>query len=87
MPEKQDDRKKYKRRIQSAMPEDLSTVWVDVYCVLKAFGVTCPARQHAIKKLLAAGQRDKGSELNDLEGALIAVERAIQLKKNEVPLD
>ena len=27
-------------------------VVVDVYDVLEAFGVTCPARAHAIKKLL-----------------------------------
>lgn len=28
------------------------SIKVDVYCVLEAFGVTCPARQHATKKLL-----------------------------------
>ena len=52
---------------------------VDVYCVLLAFGVTCPARQHAIKKLLCAGLRNKGDERADLVGALAAVQRAVEL--------
>ena len=52
---------------------------VDVYCVLLAFGVTCPARQHAIKKLLCAGLRNKGDERADLVGALAAVNRAVEL--------
>jgi hypothetical protein len=54
---------------------------VDVYSVLEAYKVTCPARAHAIKKLLCAGQRGKGEELADLIGALAAVNRAIDLQK------
>ena len=69
--------KKYLRAIQSAVNHD--TVEVDVYCVLKAFGVTCPAKQHAIKKLLTAGQRNKGNELDDLLGAEAALSRAIEM--------
>ena len=56
---------------------------VDVYCVLKAFGVTCPARQHAIKKLLCAGLRDKGSQIDDLHGVFDAMWRALELQKQE----
>lgn len=52
---------------------------VDVYAVLLAFNVTCPARQHAIKKLLCSGIRGKGDELQDLQEAHDAVDRAIQL--------
>ena len=52
---------------------------VDVYAVLVAFGVRCPARQHAIKKLLCAGLRGKGDELQDLHEAGDAVDRAIQI--------
>lgn len=51
----------------------------DVYSVLDTFEVTCPARQHAIKKLLFSGKRGKGDELQDLKEAKDAVERAIQL--------
>ena len=53
---------------------------VDVYAVLDAFGVTCPARQHAIKKLLCSGVRGKGDTLQDLREARDAVERSIELQ-------
>jgi hypothetical protein len=52
---------------------------VDVYCVIEAFGVTCPAIAHAIKKLLCAGTRGKGDTEADLIGVLAAVNRAIEL--------
>ena len=55
-------------------------VEVDVYEVLEAFKVTCPARQHAIKKLLCAGLRDKGDALQDLQEAASAVGRACALE-------
>ena len=53
---------------------------IDVYAVLDAFKVTCPARQHAIKKLLCSGLRNKGSVIQDLTEAKDAVERAIQME-------
>ena len=53
---------------------------VDVYAVLDAFGVACPARQHAIKKLLCSGVRGKGDTLQDLREARDAVERSIELQ-------
>lgn len=56
---------------------------VDVYCVLKAFNVTCPARAHAIKKLLCAGLRGKGDAEQDLNETIDAVRRAVQLTKQE----
>lgn len=52
----------------------------DVYTVLEAFAVTCPARQHAIKKLLCSGIRGKGDVLQDLMEARDAVDRAIQMQ-------
>jgi hypothetical protein len=54
---------------------------IDVYAVLVAFDVRCPARQHAIKKLLCAGLRGKGDELQDLQEAIDAVRRAIEIKE------
>jgi len=72
---------KYLRRIDSAIVSGES-VSVDVYSVLEAFAVTCPARQHAIKKLLCAGLRSKGDAMDDLQGALAAVNRAIELERN-----
>jgi len=67
-------RNKYLRKIQV----DASGK-VDVYSVLLAFNVTCPARQHAIKKLLCAGLRGKGSERQDMEEARDAISRGIEL--------
>ena len=57
----------------------------DVYTVLEAFEVVCPARQHAIKKLLCAGLRGKGSEMQDLSEARDAIERAIQMYASRMP--
>lgn len=75
---------KYLRVIHSAdAAQDLS-VRIDVYAVLEAFAVTCPARAHAIKKLLCAGLRGKGDELADLNGAMAALNRAIDLEEGRV---
>ena len=56
-------------------------VMVDVYSVLEAFEVRCPARQHAIKKLLCAGIRGKGDTLQDLTEAAQAVDRAVEMER------
>lgn len=71
---------KYRHQIHSCVDPD-AFIDVDVYAVLVAFGVTCPARAHAVKKLLACGNRGKGSELQDLLGVEAAVARAIELQK------
>lgn len=52
----------------------------DVYDILLAYGVTCPARQHAIKKLLLAGERGKGNTTQDLAEAKQAIQRALELE-------
>ena len=54
---------------------------IDVYDVLNAFGVTCPAAQYAIKKLLMPGKRGHKSELGDLLEARASVDRAIDLAR------
>jgi len=54
----------------------------DVYAVLEAFEVTCPARQHAIKKLLCSGIRGKGDVMQDLLEARDAIDRAIQMDRS-----
>ena len=68
---------KYLRTVQ-LLEGDL----IDVYCVIDAFQVTCPARQHAIKKLLCSGLRGKGDAVQDLIECRDAVSRAIQLEEN-----
>ena len=54
----------------------------DVYDVLTAFGVTCPAVAHAVKKLLCAGQRGHKDRLTDLREAMTAIARAAELERS-----
>lgn len=76
--------KKYLRTIYDATTgSKIACVSIDIYEVLVAFDVTCPARAHAIKKLLTAGQRGKGDVLADLKGALAALLRAIELQERQ----
>lgn len=69
---------KYLRAVRGAVNGE--SVAVDVYAVLVAFGVTCPATAHACKKLLLAGLRGKGSRVQDLREARDAISRAIEMQ-------
>lgn len=71
---------KYHRAIRGITPN--TGVTVDVYAVLVAFDVRCPARQHAIKKLLCAGLRGKGNAIQDLTEARDAINRAIDMERD-----
>ena len=48
---------------------------VDVYRVLSMFNVTDPCLQHAIKKLLVAGDRGHKDESKDIQEAIDTLER------------
>ncbi len=65
---------KYLRTIRDISGTDLPGQ-VDVYSVLEAFKVTSPPLQHAIKKLLCAGLRNKGSREQDVREAKDALDR------------
>jgi hypothetical protein len=52
---------------------------VDVYDVIAAFEVTCPAIQHALKKLLCTGSRGHKDAAQDLIEASNSITRAIEL--------
>ena len=76
---------KYQRKIKgqllgSAEPI-VACIVVDVYDVLKAFEVINPATQHAIKKLLASGQRGYKDVQQDLDEAIQSIQRAKELEK------
>jgi hypothetical protein len=82
---------KYLRRILGSIGEPMldgviREPKIDVYGVLLTFDVKCPARQHAIKKLLCSGLRQKATELQDLEEARDAIDRAIQLQKEKMKI-
>ena len=68
------NKNKYQREIKDG-------VFVDVYDVLKAFNVTNPAMAHAIKKMLAPGQRGAKDTIQDMKEAIQSIERAIELEK------
>lgn len=69
---------KYARPFTKRMKDNQT---FDVYDVLQAFDVPCHKVGHAIKKLLAAGQRSGGkSELQDLQEALWSLQEAIKEK-------
>jgi hypothetical protein len=59
------------------------TKQIDVYRVLHAFGVTDPCIQHAIKKLLAPGQRGSKSEAQDVHEALQSLQRYEAMREEE----
>lgn len=81
---KQHEGSKYLKPIYSPVEKDdndrPSVIHVDVYAVLEAFDVQCPATAHCIKKLLMPGQRGKGDIQADLKGAMAALNRAIELQ-------
>jgi hypothetical protein len=57
---------------------------VDVYDVLEAFNVTCPALQHLIKKALCVGIRGHKDESQDLQDIIDSANRAIALAADRV---
>jgi hypothetical protein len=71
---------KYVKQIHESLYNDgRDQISVDVYDVLLAFNVTCPAIQHALKKLLCPGQRGTKGAMQDLQEARFSIDRAMQL--------
>ena len=64
---------------QNKYNREVKGVTVDVYDVLKAFNVTCPATQHALKKMLCAGLRGHKDIQTDLDEAIASLQRAKEL--------
>lgn len=63
--------------------DDPETFVIDTYDINKAFGVTCTATAHAIKKLLMPGERHAKTKLQDLNEAKKSIERAIELETEQ----
>jgi len=73
---------KYRKKISEIDGDgNKTTITVDVYDVLKAFNVINPATQHAVKKLLAGGNRGHKDLITDLKEAHWSIERAIELEE------
>ena len=63
---------KYKRKCKG--------IELDTYDILKAYEVTNPAIQHAIKKLLAGGKRGYKDIQQDYQEAIASIYRGIELE-------
>ena len=56
---------------------------IDVYRVLSLYEVTDPCIQHAVKKLLACGQRGSKPAAQDLQEAIDSLNRCIEMMKED----
>ena len=76
---------KYHRTITQTIAGDTHgcSVVVDVYDVLRAFGVSCPALQHAAKKILCPGLRGQKTAAQDISEAANSCRRAIELLQTD----
>jgi len=61
------------------MREIVPGVWVDVYDVINAFDVSDGGYQHALKKILACGQRGHKNEQEDRRDILASVIRSNEI--------
>ena len=52
---------------------------VDIYRVIDAFGVSDPATQHALKKMLCTGLRGHKDYLTDLNDSIDSLKKAKEL--------
>ena len=57
--------------------------WIDVYRVLVLFGVTNPCIQHAVKKLLCAGQRGVKDQKQDVQEAIASLVRYLEMQTED----
>ena len=56
---------------------------IDVYYVLRLFGVTDPCIAHAVKKLLVCGERGHKDHETDIKEAIASLERFLEIEKVE----
>lgn len=58
--------------------------YIDVYRVLQLFEVSDPCLQHAIKKLLVAGNRGSKDVYKDIQEAIDSLVRWQEMRKEEL---
>lgn len=56
---------------------------IDVYRVLKLFDVKDPALQHAVKKILCAGDRGTKDKVQDIQEAIASLNRSLEMIKED----
>lgn len=55
---------------------------LDPYRILSVYGITCPAQQHAIKKLLRAGNSVKDTK-QDIQEVIDTLQRKLEMLKED----
>ena len=55
---------------------------LDPYRILSVYGITCPAQQHAIKKLLRAGNSVKNLK-QDIQEVIDTLQRKLEMLKED----
>ena len=64
--------------------KDVSNLkFIDVYRVLDLFNVVNPCVQHAIKKLLCAGQRGIKDQKQDVQEAIASLVRYLEMQTED----
>lgn len=56
---------------------------LDPYRIFTVYGITCPAMQHAIKKLLCAGNRGAKSLEQDIDEAIVSLQRKKEMMRED----
>lgn len=80
---------KYRRKIKTVSTFDCHgnpvklDIYVDVYDVIEAFSPMGSALQHAVKKVLCAGQRGHKDRLQDLNDIIASVKREIEMQEDK----
>lgn len=64
---------------------EFPTTTVDIYRILVEYEVTDPCIQHAVKKLLCAGQRGSKSSEQDIQEAIESLKRWKEMRQEELP--
>jgi len=59
---------------------NIKGVYVDVYDIIHAYGITNRGDQHAVKKMMQAGKRGYKDARQDREEAIVSLERANELE-------
>ena len=53
---------------------------LDIYRILKLYEVSDPCLQHAIKKLLCAGKRGVKNQIQDINEAILSLQRLLEMQ-------
>lgn len=77
----------YFKRIPIDPQTGLTLTHIDIYRVLTMWTVVEPGIQHAIKKMLCAGQRGAKEVLQDLKEAKASLDRQIEIMEEDAATD